>query len=166
MNNSDVILLSIYNIRKRQMTVIFSKKCELGIQAVLFLSAQSDEYRFSAARISEKLNVPKEFVSKVLQTLSHKKLIKSRKGKNGGFCLGKKASEIRLIDIVEAIDGLDMFCNCVLGFSGCSAEHPCPVHDEWGELREKTLKMLSTNTLEDLRDKTITKIEDIFKSNQ
>ncbi len=165
MNNSAVILLSIYNIRKRQMTVIFSKKCELGIQAVLFLSAQSEEYRFSAAHISDKLNIPKEFVSKVLQTLSHKKIVRSRKGKNGGFCLNKKASEIRLVDIVEAIDGLDMFCSCVLGFPGCSDEHPCPVHDEWGVLREKTLQMLSNNTLEDLRDKTITKIEDVFRSN-
>jgi Rrf2 family iron-sulfur cluster assembly transcriptional regulator len=143
------------------MTVIFSKKCELALQAVLFLSADEDNRLFNAGDISKQLDVPKEFVSKVLQTLTSNGIIYSRKGKNGGFSLAKKPADIRLIDIVLAIDGLEIFHKCVLGFPGCSVEKPCPVHDKWGKLREDTYKMLSEETLEDLRDKTITKIESI-----
>ncbi len=143
------------------MTVIFSKKCELALQAVLYLSTGETGRCFSAAEISKELSVPKEFISKILQALTPSGIVMSKKGKMGGFCIGKEISDIRLIDIVEAIDGLDIFHTCVLGFPGCSVEAPCPVHHEWGQLREKTVQMLSKNTLAELKGKTINKINDL-----
>ena len=140
------------------MTVIFSKSCELGIQAVLFLSIKKEKVIFNAEEISSELKVPKEFVSKVLQILTNSGIVGSKKGKSGGFYLAKNPANIRLIDIVEAIDGLEVFKTCVLGFPGCSSEKPCPVHDKWGKLREDAYKMLSEETLEQLKEKTIQKI--------
>jgi Rrf2 family iron-sulfur cluster assembly transcriptional regulator len=141
------------------MTVIFSKKCELALQAVLFLSTQDSKKAFNATQISEKLGVPKEFVAKVLQQLAIEGIVGSKKGKNGGFFLKRSANSIHLIDIILAIDGLDVFHKCVLGFKGCSIDNPCPVHEKWGKLRDETYKMLSEETLAELRDKTIVKIE-------
>jgi Rrf2 family protein len=139
------------------MTVFFSKACELGIQAVLFLSVK-DRKVFNAEQVSKELKVPKEFVSKVMQMLTASGIVASKQGKKGGFCLGKEPNEIKLIDIVEAIDGLDVFKTCVLGFPGCSSETPCPVHDKWGKLREEALKLLSEETLEHLKEKTVNKL--------
>ena len=82
------------------MTVIFSKKCEYGLQAVLYLSTIEDDRSASADEISRKLNIPKEFVSKILQSLALKKIVGSKKGNSGGFFLGKPASQIKLIEIV------------------------------------------------------------------
>lgn len=140
------------------MTVIFSKKCELALQAVLFLSIKKDKTIYTASDISKEMKVPKEFVAKMLQILTESGIVGSKKGKNGGFYLAKRPSNIKLIDIVEAIDGLAVFNNCVLGFPGCSKEEPCPVHDKWGKLREEAYKMLSTETLEQLKEKTVKKI--------
>ena len=140
------------------MTVIFSKKCELALQAVLYLSVQKDKRIISAIEISKEMNVPKEFVSKVLQILTDSGIVGSKKGKNGGFYLAKKPSSVKLIDIVEVIDGLEMFNSCVLGFPGCSHNEPCPVHDKWGKLRDEAFKMLSEETLEQLKEKTLNKI--------
>lgn len=139
------------------MTVFFSKTCELGLQAVLYLSAKEKRI-FNAEEVSIELKVPKEFVSKVLQILTSSGIVGSKKGKNGGFYLAKEPSQIRLIDIVEAIDGLDVFKSCVLGFPGCSIETPCPVHEKWGRLRDEAYKMLSEETLEHLKEKTHRKI--------
>ncbi len=139
------------------MTVFFSKACELGIQAVLFLSTKEKRI-FNAEEVSKELKVPKEFVSKVMQMLTPSGIIGSKKGKNGGFYLAKNPADIKLINIVEAIDGLDAFKSCVLGFPGCSMETPCPVHYQWGKLREETFKMLSEETLENLKEKTVNKI--------
>lgn len=139
------------------MTVIFSKKCELGLQAVLFLSAEPQKL-FNAEAISKKLKVPKEFVSKVLQTLTDSKIVDSKKGKGGGFFLSKDPNTITLMDIVIAIDGLEVFHKCVLGFPNCSPDKPCPVHNTWGKLRDDTYTMLSKKTLAELRDDTIKKI--------
>ncbi len=140
------------------MTVIFSKKCELALQAVLFLSIKKDKTIYTASDISKEMKVPKEFVAKMLQILTESGIVGSKKGKNGGFYLAKRPSNIKLIDIVEAIDGLAVFNNCVLGFPGCSKEEPCPVHDKWGKLRDEAYKMLSTETLEQLKEKTVKKI--------
>jgi Rrf2 family protein len=140
------------------MTVIFSKKCELAIQAVLFLSAQPKGDLINSKQISKSLKVPKEFVSKVLQVLTESGIVDSKKGKGGGFYLGKDPNTIHLMEIVIAIDGMEIFHKCVLGFPTCSPDNPCPVHDIWGKLREETYNMLSKQTLADLRDATIKKL--------
>lgn len=141
------------------MTVIFSKKCEYGLQAVLYLSTIEEERTASADEISRKLNIPKEFVSKILQSLVLKKIVGSKKGNAGGFFLGKPASKIKLIEIVEAIDGLSLFHNCVLGFPDCSPDSPCPVHNKWGKLRQDAYDMLTKETLEQFKKKSIAKIK-------
>ena len=51
------------------MTVIFSKKCEYGMQAVLYLAAREMGTLVSADEISKVLKIPREFVSKILQSL-------------------------------------------------------------------------------------------------
>jgi Rrf2 family iron-sulfur cluster assembly transcriptional regulator len=141
------------------MTVIFSKKCEYGLQAVLYLSTIEENRTAPADEISKKLGIPKEFVSKILQSLALKKIVCSKKGNSGGFYLGKPASEIKLIEIVEAIDGLSLFHNCVLGFPDCSPDSPCPVHNKWGKLRSEAYDMLTKETLEQFKKKSIAKIK-------
>jgi Rrf2 family iron-sulfur cluster assembly transcriptional regulator len=146
------------------MTVIFSKKCEYGLQAVLYLSTIENDRSASADEISKKLNIPKEFVSKILQSLTLKKLVGSKKGNSGGFFLGKPASQIKLIEIVEAIDGLSLFQSCVLGFPDCCPDSPCPVHNKWGKLRNDAYNMLTSETLEQFKKKSILKIKKINKN--
>ena len=143
------------------MTVIFSKKCEYGMQAVLFLAAQKTGTIVSAGTISQVLKIPREFISKILQSLRDSGIISSSKGKSGGFFLAKPTSQIKLIDIVEAIDGLEMFNSCVLGFPECTPDTPCPVHDSWGALRTKAFEMLSNETLDKLKEKTLNKIQSL-----
>lgn len=140
------------------MTVFFSKKCEYGLQAVLYMAALEPNCVCPAEQISKRLNIPKEFISKILQSLIESGIVDSKKGKSGGFMLAKHPSKIKLIDIVEAIDGLDSFNSCVLGFHECSPDKPCPVHNQWGELRTKAYDMLGKETLDKFKQKTLNKI--------
>lgn len=140
------------------MTVFFSKKCEYGLQAILYMAAQGNDCICPAEEISRKLNIPKEFISKILQSMTDSGIIESKKGKSGGFKLAKHPSNIKLIDIVAAIDGLESFNSCVLGFPHCSPEKPCPVHEQWGELRVKAYDMLSSETIDKFKEKTLNKI--------
>jgi Rrf2 family transcriptional regulator, iron-sulfur cluster assembly transcription factor len=140
------------------MTVIFSKKCEYGLQAVLYLAAHMGAEAIPAEEIANKLSIPREFVSKILQSLTESGIIISKKGKSGGFALAKDPKKIKLIDIVTAIDGLSMFNNCVLGFPNCDPDNPCPLHEKWGELRTKAYSMLTDENLDAFRDKTLRKV--------
>lgn len=143
------------------MTVFFSKKCEYALQAILLMAVSVHDSVFPAEDISKKLNIPKEFISKILQSLTDSGIVESKKGKSGGFKLAKYPSKIKLIDIVEAIDGLESFNTCILGFPKCSSENPCPLHDKWGELRTKAYEMLSQENLEHFKEITVQKINSI-----
>ncbi len=143
------------------MTVFFSKKCEYALQAILLMAASEHDCICPAEDISKKLNIPKEFISKILQSLTVSGIIESKKGKSGGFRLAKHPSKIKLIDIVEAIDGLDSFNTCVLGFPDCSSKNPCPLHDKWGKLRTQAYEMLSKENLAHFREKTLNKINNL-----
>ena len=136
------------------MNSFFSKKCEYGLQAVLYLTAQEAEFLCSAEEISSRLKIPKEFTSKILQALTEKGIIISRKGREGGFKLAIDPNQIRLIDIVEAIDGLDILKNCVMGFQNCNKETKCPLHSEWMEIVNKAYRMLSEKTIDKLIEKS------------
>lgn len=141
-----------------KMTVIFSKKCEYGLQAVLYLAAHNNGMIISADDIAKKLSAPKEFISKILQNLTDSGIISSKKGKSGGFSLARDPKMIKLIDIVAAIDGLEIFNKCVLGFPDCSPVNPCPLHDKWGVLRTHAYNMLTDETLDKFKEKTIRKV--------
>lgn len=143
------------------MTVIFSKKCEYGIQAVLYLAAHLSENVIPSDEIARSLGIPKEFVSKILQSLTESGIVDSKKGKNGGFLLAKAPEKIRLIDVVAAIDGLDIFSSCVLGFPNCTPDSPCPVHHNWGELRTQAYNMLTEETLDKFTQKTLNKVKSL-----
>lgn len=143
------------------MSVIFSKKCEYALQAILYLASREKDENISARDISKKLGIPKEFISKILQSLVHVKIVGSKKGKDGGFYLAKSPSKIRLIDIVEAIDGNEIFTICVLGFPNCSSSSPCPVHVKWNKLRNMAYDMLSSETIDKFKNKVIKKINSL-----
>ena len=143
------------------MTVIFSKKCEYGLQAVLYLAAHQNSKVIPADDIARKLSIPKEFVSKILQSLTDSGIVISKKGKSGGFALAQDPKKIKLIDIVAAIDGLEMFNNCVLGFPNCNPKNPCPLHDRWGELRTMAYNMLTDETLDHFKEKTLKKVSNL-----
>ena len=131
------------------MSIIFSKGCEYGMQAALFIATQH-ERRVGIKEIAAELNIPVHFLAKILQTLSEKGILQSYKGSSGGFTLNGEPGEVRLIGIVQAIDGEQLFHRCVLGFPDCGDEHPCPVHETWGALRGTIKDMLSKDTLADL----------------
>lgn len=131
---------------------IFSKSCEYGLRAALYMATYRKERRFVPIReMSSKLDISFHFLTKILQQLTEAKLMTSYRGPKGGVTLAKEPSEIKLMDIVHAIDGDDLFLKCILGLSACSSKKPCPLHHTWGKMREDLVKALEEVNLGDLR---------------
>jgi Rrf2 family transcriptional regulator, iron-sulfur cluster assembly transcription factor len=85
-----------------------------------------------------------------LQQLARKGLLRSSKGPTGGFSLRVDPSEVRLLDIVEALDGLAPYQQCASGLSECNDDMPCSMHDSWIALRSRIMDYLGRNTIADL----------------
>lgn len=132
------------------MSIIFSKSCEYGLQAVLYLARQPKGSPAHLREIADGLNIPYHFLNKVLQTLTRANIVVSQKGANGGFALARSPKQIHLVEIVLAVDGPTSLDGCVLGFPACGDDNPCPVHDQWKRAKGVILDMLQKKTLAEL----------------
>ncbi|MBL8994300.1 MAG: Rrf2 family transcriptional regulator, partial [Spirochaetia bacterium] len=92
------------------------------------------------------LHLSRPFIAKILQILVSKNLLKSRKGVSGGFLLSRDPAAIRILDIIEAVDG-DIFDKCVLGFHACNKNMPCLVHEKWAPVKAEIKKVFTEQTL-------------------
>jgi Rrf2 family iron-sulfur cluster assembly transcriptional regulator len=130
---------------------MFSKTCEYGIRAVIYISAKgSQESKIGISDIGKNIEAPIQFTAKILQTLVHNEIVSSQKGVNGGFYLNKQQKQIQLIDVVRVIDGDKLFYGCGLGLKSCSEKEPCPLHDKFKVIRLSLKKMMEQTTIDDM----------------
>src|SRR5690606_13422884 len=96
---------------------MFSKACEYGIRAVIIIESYSkNNKKIGIKEICNGINAPEPFTAKILQNLRKLDIINSTKGPNGGFFI-EKDKDIKLIEIVLAIDGDNIITKCGLGRS-------------------------------------------------
>lgn len=129
--------------------MIFSKACEYGIRAAIYIAQQSlNEQRASLKDISKEIDSPEAFTAKILQMLVKSKIIDSIKGSHGGFEIKvKNLPKIKLSDLVIAIDGELKDKICVLGLKKCSEVNPCPVHHKFKHIKKDLLEMMASSNL-------------------
>lgn len=130
--------------------MLFSSACVYGLRASVYLAKGTETSYVSITKISEDLGISPHFLTKVLQQLTEAGILESHKGPKGGVKLIQERDEVYLLDIVAAIDGLDLFTECVLGLPGCGIEKPCPMHDKWAGTRDEIREMLEGTTLHDM----------------
>lgn len=132
---------------------LLSKACIYGIRASIYIAIEEDESKFiPISKIAKELSLSSHFLTKILQELTKKEILDSYKGPNGGVRLIKPSSEVKLMEIVEAIDGKDLFDECALGLEGCGKLYPCPLHYSWVEHREAIKSLFTEENLKSLAE--------------
>ena len=131
---------------------MFSKACEYGIRAAIYIAEQSQQDRRVGLKdVAKAIESPEAYTSKILQQLSRSSIIRSDKGPTGGFSMGKQELEkVKLSTIVSAIDGDQIYVGCGLGLKKCNEKMPCPVHNQFKVIRDELKKMLETTTVKSL----------------
>lgn len=131
---------------------MFSKACEYGIKATIYISHQSQKgERVSLKAIAKAIDSPVAFTAKILQSLANNNIIVSSKGPTGGYEIPKnRQSKIMLFHIVEAIDGNKISEGCGLGLPQCDEQKPCSIHFQFKTIRDDLKIMLETTTIEGL----------------
>ncbi|OOG76991.1 Rrf2 family transcriptional regulator [Flavobacterium sp. A45] len=131
---------------------MFSKTCEYGIRATIFIASESyQNKRVGLKDIAKKIDSPEAFTAKILQILSKDNIINSIKGVGGGFEIPRETMRnIKLAQIVNALEGDRVFTGCGLGLTHCSEDHPCPMHEKFKSIRNELAFMLENTNLEEL----------------
>ncbi len=127
---------------------MLSMACKDAIRAMIYIVKKKSDDFISINEIAKELDLSFYFLSKILQKLVKQGLLESYRGPKGGVRLAKKPKDIKLLDIIEAIDGNAFFTECVLGFKECSDSEPCAIHSKWAKEREKIHKLFANTTLQ------------------
>jgi len=91
--------------------------------------------------------VPRAYLAKILNVLAQQGLVETKRGYRGGISLARKAEEISLLQIVEAVEGNQWLGNCLLGMDTCDIFTICPTHDFWARIRREISEELGRLTL-------------------
>ena len=132
--------------------MIFTSASEYAIRG---LSEMAIKAREGPMLLDELVNgahppLPRDYLAKVFQKLVHGGVLRSVKGRGGGFTLARPPHQISVMDIVEAVDGPQRFDGCVVGLEQCNDSMPCPQHDLYKPIRQRLKDYLMTTTLADL----------------
>jgi Rrf2 family protein len=133
---------------------MFSKACEYGIKAIIYIATQSMVgRRVKMGEIVEHIDSPEAFTAKILGALVKENIVVSVTGPYGGFYIEKDRMElISMIDIVNAIDGDSIFNGCGLGLKQCNADQPCPMHSKFVGVRAELKSMLKSTSILELAE--------------
>ena len=130
--------------------MIFSSASEYAIRGVGELAARGGDGRLLLEEIVAGTGLPRDFMAKVFQRLVRAGLLRSAKGRGGGFSLARLPHEITLMHIVEAMEGPQTYDRCVVGLEKCTDHAPCPQHDLYKPIRQRIKDYLNTTTAADL----------------
>jgi Rrf2 family iron-sulfur cluster assembly transcriptional regulator len=129
-------------------TSVLSQTAEYALRTVLFLADRGDAARVD--EIAERLQVPRNYLSKTLHRLAHEGVLSSARGKGGGFRLAIPPDQLKLLRVVEPFDDISAQRRCLLGRSQCSDRNPCPAHHEWRTVSERLTAFFRDRTVGDL----------------
>jgi len=127
-----------------------SRRTDYGVRVILELASMADNERASTQKIAERQNIPGPFLAKIISQLSLSGLVTTYRGAGGGVALARPASEINLLEVIEALEGPIHLNRCVVDPGRCPHEAKCPVHDVWAQAQADLAKTLSEATFDHL----------------
>jgi Rrf2 family iron-sulfur cluster assembly transcriptional regulator len=130
--------------------IAISRSAEYAIRALTYLARTGDEGFHLVREMAAVLGIPAPFLGKCLQPLVSRGMLVSQRGRNGGFRLAVKASDVTLFQIVDALDHLSRPRRCMLGQAECSDERACPVHEHWKGASTAMVDHLRETSLDDV----------------
>lgn len=139
--------------------MLYSTTCAYAIRAMSRLAVIRPDGYARVQEIIEGSDLPGHFMAKIFRDLAKAGLLHSAKGRGGGFALARRPSEIRLMDIVAAIDGNEPYTRCIVGLAKCDSTQPCPQHDAFMPVRKQIQHYLDTTTLDQMSEALAKKLE-------
>ncbi|MCC6466426.1 MAG: Rrf2 family transcriptional regulator [Planctomycetes bacterium] len=131
--------------------MIFSRKSDYGFRALVYLAERKAKGPVTLNEIAERLMIPRAFLSKILQQLAKKGVVRSLKGPSGGFVLAVDPAELTIQEILAEIDGPTRVFECFASSSDCSLYGDCLMRDVFGEVESEISRILANYTLADFR---------------
>lgn len=133
---------------------MISKKTKYGLKALLYLARQYDKGPILIADLAREERIPKKFLEAILLALKNSGILQSKKGKGGGYYLGKPPKQITFGQAIRVMEGPLAPVPCVSETAyakceECGSEETCGIRLVMKDLREAMTKVLDGTSLAD-----------------
>jgi len=128
----------------------FRRESKYGLLGLIYLAQLPPGRVMGAREIAAHEGLPQVFLAKIFPKFVQHGLVTAHRGSTRGYSLAKSPEEIRLREILEAIEGPQVTSQCFFWGSECNVTNPCPVHCQWRAVRPWIEEILERTTLKDL----------------
>lgn len=125
---------------------------------MLYLASQPPEAHVPFREIAERMNVPQDFMAKILKLLCKGKLALSTRGAQGGYTLARPASQITFLDVIEAMEGKVEVNLCAEHSDGCNFGTDCTMTEVWQLGQQRMLEVFRHARLDRLAMRGLSKV--------
>ncbi len=134
---------------------MLSQKAKYGLRALLALARKYEQAPVLISHLAETEDIPKKFLELILLELKKNGILYSKKGKGGGYLLGKAPEAIALGQVIRILDGPLAPLPCVSQTAyrkcdECEDENTCGIRMVMKEVRDETARILDGTTLADV----------------
>ena len=138
-----------------------TNKGRYAVMAMAELAKHDIKKPINLSEISIRQGISISFLGQIFLKLKNKDLVQSSRGPSGGYILSKSPEEIKLSNIIEAVDEKVKTLKCNKDSKkGCNGKSvKCITHDLWAELEHHIMYFFEKNTLKDIVSKTTNKFD-------
>jgi Rrf2 family protein len=131
---------------------MLSQKSRYALRALLVLAARGDDVPVQISEIAESAHVPRKFLEQILLELKKPGIVRSHRGRQGGYSLGRAAKDISFADVLRVTDGPLALSPCVSVMAyrkcdDCFDEAVCAIRKALLAARDATAEILESRTL-------------------
>jgi len=128
------------------------QKSHYALRALLILAAQPEGQSLQIAEIADSANIPKKFLEQILLELKKPGIVRSHRGRSGGYSLGRPAKDISFADVLRVTDGPLALTPCVSVMAyrkcdDCFDEAVCGIRKVMAVARDATVEVLESRSL-------------------
>jgi len=127
-----------------------STRGRYGARATLDLALHYGKGPVSLKDIARRQEISERYLEHIMTALVSTGLVQSMRGQHGGFSLAKLPKEIKLSQIIQAVEGPISLVSCVDNPKICNRVDMCITHEIWEEVKKAMLEVLDSITLEDM----------------
>lgn len=130
----------------------FSTKTRYGSRALLELALHEGAELMTVKEIAGRQDISARYLENIMVTLVSGGIVRSTRGKQGGFHLTRPPGEIHMAEIVRLLEGTLAPVDCVDGSEVCDRAESCVTHEVWKKVSDSMNEVLVSVTLQDMVD--------------
>jgi len=132
------------------MKVRLGRRGDYALRAMISIARHPTGERRKTRQITDEMALPERYTTQILAALVRSGLLSALAGRDGGYCLGRPATDISVLDVVEVAEGPISVDECVLRGGPCDWVRVCPMHSTWSEAQQALTARLASTSLADL----------------